>query len=261
MHLVVERDQGLGDEIFFLRFLAGLRERGARVTYTADPRLVPMIGRARIAHKVIEFGDPDVSGDLTIAVGDLPYVLGMGDDDSPPPSISLPALPERSDARRAALETFGPPPYLGATWRAGTKGLYGSIFKQAPLEQFAAALLGFKGTIVALQRQPDAGEVEELSALLDRPVLDLTPLNSDLEDMLALVGLLDEYVCVSNTNVHLRAARGRTCHVLVPHPAEFRWMARGSESPWFAGSPVYRQADDGDWSGALSDLAHALQSR
>ena len=70
---------------------------------------------------------------------------------------------------------------------------------------------------------------------------DFTALNEDLEDMLALLSFMDDYVCVSNTNFHLRAVRGRVGRVLVPNPPEFRWMAEGEESPWFPGCKVYRQ--------------------
>ena len=70
--------------------------------------------------------------------------------------------------------------------------------------------------------------------------------------------MIDDYVCVSNTNVHLRAAQGRICRVLVPNPSPFRWMGSGDESPWFPGTRVYRQGADGDWSAALAALAHDL---
>ena len=59
--------------------------------------------------------------------------------------------------------------------------------------------------------------------------------------MLALLALLDDYVGVSNTNMHLRAGVNRTAKVLVPAPPEWRWMAEGKESPWFPGFTVYRQ--------------------
>ena len=79
-------------------------------------------------------------------------------------------------------------------------------------------------------------------------------MRGDLEAMLALLGLLDDYVCVSNTNVHLRAARGGTCRVLVPLPPEFRWMAEGNYSPWYPGTRIYRQQPDVDWAPALAEL-------
>ncbi|HEX9782720.1 MAG TPA: hypothetical protein VGA56_08320 [Opitutaceae bacterium] len=35
-------------------------------------------------------------------------------------------------------------------------------------------------------------------------------MNEDLEDMLALLAVVDDYVGASNTNMHLRASAGRT---------------------------------------------------
>ncbi|MCH8137806.1 MAG: hypothetical protein IH926_02440, partial [Proteobacteria bacterium] len=93
---------------------------------------------------------------------------------------------------------------------------------------------------------------------LGREAHDLTALNDDLEDMLALLALLDEYVTVSNTNVHLSAGAGRTSRVLVPNPPEWRWMAAGDESPWFPGCRIYRQEVNGDWEGAFARLAGDL---
>jgi len=64
---------------------------------------------------------------------------------------------------------------------------------------------------------------------------------------------------VSNTNMHLRAALGRTARVLVPLPPEGRWGSSGEVSPWFPGFAVYR--DTAGWDAALerlrADLAKA----
>lgn len=51
--------------------------------------------------------------------------------------------------------------------------------------------------------------------------------NDDLEQMLALPSMIDDYIGVSNTNMHLCAAVGRSARVPVPSPAEWRWMAAG----------------------------------
>ena len=79
--------------------------------------------------------------------------------------------------------------------------------------------------------------------------------------MLALLSLLDDYVGTSNTNMHLRASVGRTARVLVPVPPEWRWMAKGMESPWFQKFSVYRQKYDGDWGETLAQLESDLRSR
>ena len=77
--------------------------------------------------------------------------------------------------------------------------------------------------------------------------------------MLAVLALIEDYIGVSNTNMHLRAGAGRTARVLVPQPPEWRWMAAGEESPWFPGFRIYRQGIDGDWGEALAKLARDLR--
>jgi len=258
-HVVVVREMGLGDELFFLRFAPRLAERGARVTYLAEPRLVGMLDRAKIVDRVMAAGGKPGLFDLKLTVGDLPWLLG--DSGTPTPgAFPIPAQPDREAALSAQLQAFGPPPYVGLTWRAG-RNEKGVLFKEIPFDMLAGAVSPLGGSLVALQRRPDAGEIGAFARAAGKPVLDLTAANDDLEDMLALAGRLDFYVCVSNTNLHLRAARGRTSHVLVPTPPEFRWMADGAESPWFHGTRVFRQQPTGDWSSALTRLARELADR
>lgn len=256
-HLVIVADQGLGDEIFFLRFAAELRARGAIIAYRPEPRLIPMLERSGIVDQLLS-ADAIPGNEQVIAVGDLPALLGMTDDDIPPASISLSPDQAAEDELRDILRSFGPPPWVGVTWRAGTANRQRLLFKEAPAPLLARALPS-DATIVAVQRGAANGEIDAFAHSLGRPVLDLSDANDDLERLLALSGLLDGYVAVSNTMVHLRAARGRPSHVLVPAPAEFRWMNSGSTSPWFPDSPVYRQSSDGSWTDAMDELRTALK--
>jgi hypothetical protein len=181
-----------------------------------------------------------------------------------PPPLPLVALPDRVEALRARLSEFGPPPYVGITWRAGTppaeqRGATWALHKEIGLDAIGKALRGIGGTLIALQRHPAPDEIDKLAAHAGAQVHDLCMLNDDLEAMLALLALIDEYIGVSNTNMHLRAGTGRDARVLVPRPAEWRWMTAGSESPWFPGFRIYRQGTDGGWDEAIASLrAHLL---
>ena len=75
--VTVIADQGLGDEIFFLRFVPALRARGATVHYRPDPRLSDMLERAHAVDNIVAPTAP-IRGDFVVAVGDLPWLLGMG---------------------------------------------------------------------------------------------------------------------------------------------------------------------------------------
>jgi tetratricopeptide (TPR) repeat protein len=261
--VLLRPEQGLGDILFFLRFAPALVERGARLAVVAPAKLAPVLDRIAMLERVLDASPPPGDYDVEATIGDLPYLTGAG---TLPPSLAIDARPERVVAWRSRLAGSGPPPYVGLTWRAGTdfrrRAEFGaniqSLHKAVPLDGLAAALRGAAGTLVSLQRGTDAGEVDRVTVRLGRPILDAEAANEDLEDALAVLALLDDYVCVSNTNVHLRAMLGAGARVLVPFPPEWRWMAGGDTSPWFAGSQVYRESGHGDWGPALERLGRDL---
>jgi hypothetical protein len=163
---------------------------------------------------------------------------------------------------RRRLAAFGPPPYVGVTWRAGTDFRQArefgrdvrALFKEIDIAVLARALGGRAGTVVSVQRGSLPGEVDALAAASGLPVLDAAAMNDDLEDALALLDALDDYAGVSNTNTHLRAALGKTGTVFVPFPPEWRWVAARAESPWFPGFRVCRQTPRRAWDAALAEL-------
>ena len=86
-----------------------------------------------------------------------------------------------------------------------------------------------------------------LEEALGAPVHDASFANGELDDILALMSAVDDYVGVSNTNTHLRAGTGGAMRVLVPHPPEWRWGLQGDRSPWFPTARVERQQLNGRW--------------
>lgn len=259
--IALATEQGIGDQLFFMRFAARLRARGARVSATCDARLVPMLTRTGIAERILSLDVSAPPDPNALLMGDLPFLSGMNAAaDAPAPVPLTPLAAKLADIKRR-LAACGPPPYVGITWRAGTSNETGIAYlltKQVGLEALAAALRAVPGTFVCLQRKPFRNEFGIFAQAAQRPLVDCTDLNDDLEGMLALLDCLDAYVCVSNTNTHLRAGLGKPCHVLVPHPAEFRWMNQGDRTPWFPASPIFRQTPSGDWQAALDRLSAAL---
>jgi hypothetical protein len=286
------REQGVGDELFFLRFAASLKSRGADISHQAHPKLASMLERVPSLDRIIAKDEPPPESDTAVLIGDLPRMLGrlpasplsaptpvpaegqpmIADAfplglrvffPEPPPPLALPALDKQVESLRKRLRAIGPPPYLGVTWRAGTppaeqRGAAWALHKAIGLDALSPVLHAAPGTWIALQRNPAPDEIDKLAALAGVPVHDFSELNEDLEAMLALLALLDDYIGVSNTNMHLRAGTGRTARVLVPRPSEWRWLSAGDESPWFPGFRIYRQGVDGDWEQALERLRGEL---
>jgi Flp pilus assembly protein TadD len=258
-------DQGLGDHLFFLRFAGSLRERARHVAFACPERLLSLLqASSPPVHELRPDRQAPPDFDLALPVGDLPRLLGSRDT---PVALPLRVAPERLAQWRERLAALGPPPYLGVTWRGGSLRADASefaakgedpLYKEVDIRALASCARRWPGSVLVLQRLPGEGEIAAFSQALGREAHDLSSANDDLVEMTALLSLLDDYVAVSNTNVHLRAGLGKTGRVLVPFPAEFRWMSSGEESPWFPGFRIYRELPGRDWAPSLNRLREDL---
>lgn len=257
--VLVVRDQGLGDELFFLRFVHSVKRHGDDWTYLTSSRLAPIARQCNALDRVVTGLDEHSRFDRIISVGDLPQLFNN--------ELPLPLPLTVNPNIRNVLEvnqflSHLPRPYLGLSWRAGTEPTLhrpAAVFKQVDLAKLAASLMWWSGTIVVVQRGPQPDELHLLNTLFRGRVADCSALNDDLENMTALLSLLDTYVGVSNTNTHLWAGMNRRCHVLVPQPGEWRWMAQGECTPWFPLLNVYRQTRSKAWDGAMDELNSRLR--
>jgi hypothetical protein len=261
--LRVHCEQGIGDELLFLRFAPYVRARGHRLSLRTHDKLVALLGeRHDLFASVGRSGQPDpLECDVELRTSDL--ALASGEEIAPP----LPLMPDERRRRAIAerLRAFGPPPYIGVTWRAGLigeeqkdwKGLF--WMKNVPADAFGRALQPLRASVVYLQRKPDAAEIAAFVEALGRPALDMSAVNDDLHDALALLSLLDDYAGVSNTNMHLTAGLAdKPARVLLQTPPEWRWISRDGTCPWFPGFLLYPQSPDRSWDEALRLLSRDL---
>ena len=227
-------EQGIGDILYFFRWLPALKERGVTAVYSKFPaKIAPVMRRA--FPEVIEGFGPEDAVDLFI--GDLP--LRTGEFGVVPPVAFL-------DPPAPMIRPAGQRKSVGVTWRAGTKFDLGQ-WKEAKPELVADMLRAANAIPVLLQR----GATLDEKRLFGSSAIDLCADVESPERVLDILPSLDAYVTVSNTNVHLAAGLPNpvrpAMHVLVTHPPEARWMVRGDHSPWFPGMTCYRQNYRGEW--------------
>ena len=256
--ILVRSEQGIGDVLFFLRFAPLLREREATLALALrkdQEKLRPLLP-TELLHAGAPFG-------REMAMEDLPALI---ETDATPPAFPLWITEDEKRAARQRLAALGAAPYLAVTWRAGTDTAraraYGAerkaLPKAVPPALLGGALRGRPGTVVLLQRGARPEDAPAFSDAFGAPVQDLSALGDDLRALLGVLAVIDEYVCVSNANVHMLAGLGRTAKVLVPQPPEWRWMREGAGSPWFPGFALYRQPVSRDWGAPLARLRQDL---
>lgn len=257
--------QGLGDEILFLRFCTLAKKQGASISYLADTKLEGVLKTSSLFVEVSSKIKNVSKYDYIFASDDLPLIFNINSADLIGPPLQLAAESTRTEKAIKSLQEIGEPPYIGITWRAGVNKYFGgtdykTLRKDISINSTIDILNNIKCTVVNMQRNPRDEENRLLVNISNNPVAQLHTYNNDLEDMLALVGILDDYIAVSNTNVHLRAAVGLPTRVLIPFPPEWRWLTQGKHSPWYPDITTYRQAANGHWDIALTELASDLNA-
>jgi len=251
--ILVWHEQGIGDEVMFTTLLPELVAAGHRLTVLCDPRLRAALARA--LPQVAFHAPGDAAGPLRaqIPMGDLPRLLRRHERDFP--RASRPCL-VADPARRALMRAryADGRPLVGVSWKTRNAE---AQQRSMPLAALAPLLGDTELRCVSLQY----GDAAQLAAeagglpLLVDPLVDGL---SSVEDALAQVAAMDLVVSIDNSTVHFAGALGVPCCVLLPFAAEWRWMARRSDMPWYASLRLLRQARGEPWDMLVARHASAL---
>lgn len=242
---MVTTDEGLGDELLYLRFADQLYNQGVCLKYKAPKKLEKLLKRHTFTFEQIDEVDP--SADRYLLTGELGM---MCDYQKLPTGLRLTSCEGNRKVIQARLEAAGPPPYIAFTWEGGTKGYN---FRQINLDKFAETVKDVDGTFISVQRNPEPEATQRLESLLGKQLHDFSDINDDLENALAIMDLVDEYIGITNTNMNLRESLGKTARALVSLNDDWRWGKDGKELVWFPSFNIYRETSIG-WDDALKQL-------
>ncbi|MBL8704067.1 MAG: tetratricopeptide repeat protein [Rhodospirillales bacterium] len=267
--LVVRREQGIGDELFFATCYPELLRRAGDgpVVIEADARFAPALSRAlpgatlhaidTVAGRAAAMaGRPAPAGaarapqgDLWVAAGSLPGLVGLPDT-AQPLLAPLPELRRRWIDRLAALPGAGP--MVGLCWRSSQASARRDRF-QAGIEQMAPLLRLDNIRCVSLQ----IGLAERERTLAGAPLhhFDDVDLANDLEQALALVSALDLVVSVGTWIVPLAGTVGTPAWYL--SALRDFWTLGQDTIPWFRAMRVLPTAE-GDFTASATEAAQAI---
>ncbi len=261
--ILVWREQGIGDELLFATCLADLVAAGARVTFLATPRLVPLVARSFPAVEVLpdgsELGQADF--DYQIGVASLPRVVrrtrpAFGNSGS----FLVPEAAVRAEWS-SRLEALGPEVKIGLCWRSGLVTAERS--RHYPDLDAVAELVSLPGVVwVNLQYDDCTAEIEMLerrSGVTIHRWADLD-LKNDLDAVAGLIAGLDGVVTAATAVSSIAGALGRPTWQM---DSGSDWTAFGERgSPWFPSLTLVRRApDEAGWGGVIERIRAGLGAK
>lgn len=253
-HILLDHEQGLGDQIMCARFVADVAARGGRVTLRCGAPLVSLLGAMDGVSTVISDTDPIPAHDVHASLMSLPWLLGIT---APSQLRGTPYLAPVGHCPAAiAARCAAPSPRVGFVWAGNPQHRNDARRSIAP--ELLLPLVHTPGiTAISLQRH-DA-RTTTLPAALCGHMRDAGDLLHSMNDTAHALRQLDLLVTVDTSVAHLAGALGVRTLLLIPFVPDWRWMTGRSDTPWYDAITIFRQSTLFDWSPVIAAARAAVE--
>ncbi|MEG4628739.1 tetratricopeptide repeat protein [Microcoleus sp. AR_TQ3_B6] len=248
--ILLRCEQGLGDAIQCVRYVAIVQQKGGKVIiscYQELKRLFKQIpGLEQVAVRLNELPDFQVQAPLM----SLPHILGTNLENIPA-NVPYLAPPPNWQFSLNSEPNFK----VGIVWAGSSEHL--KDFQRSSDLSYFLQLLDIPGvSFYSLQKKLSAGE---RTLLAQTPVIDLSDNLNDLADTAAVISQLDLVICVDSAVAHLAGALGKPIWILLCFMPDWRWMLEREDSPWYPTARLFRQQTAGDWEEVFHRVKIALK--
>jgi Flp pilus assembly protein TadD len=252
--ILVHAEQGLGDTLQFVRYVPMLVKKKARVVLAVQPELTRLLkGIAGLAAVLPYDGKLPVT-DFYVPLMSLPLRFGTTLETIP---ANIPYLSAPADLSAKLKRPPGTKLAIGIVWAGGATHP-GDRHRSIAVDKFLA-LADLPGvSLYSLQKGPGAGDLAASggSALIHD---DIASALRDFAATAAALTQLDLIISADTAIVHLAGAMGRPCWVLLPYVADWRWLRKRDDSPWYPTLRLFRQETPGDWHDVMRRVRAAVQ--
>jgi Flp pilus assembly protein TadD len=259
--LMVYTEQGYGDNIQFVRYLAMAKERwrGHVRYYNSHPELLALFQASRLPVEIVAWSRetpyPVEGYDAYVGLMSLPGLYRTTTETIPAGVPYLRAPKDRAEAWRGRIGR-GPELNVGLVWAGRTD--YNIDRRRASDVSHLAPLAGMDGVrFYSLQMGAEARQLEAAPAGLE--IVGLGKDIRDFADTAAIIERLDLLVSIDSAPAHLAGALGRPVWTLLPFSADWRWLIDREDSPWYPTMRLFRQPKYGAWAPVWSRAAEELK--
>ncbi|HYS65048.1 MAG TPA: tetratricopeptide repeat-containing glycosyltransferase family protein [Paraburkholderia sp.] len=255
-------EQGLGDQLQFLRMADWLHRRGACVDVWVEVPLGEVARGAAGVHAAWTTAPPG-SYDYWCRMLRMPEHMKLNLPMLPLAMPYLAAEPAQLGRWKSRLDAIcavnarGPcRKRIGIVW-AGNPAYGLDRYRSIPLRQWQPLLEQAGVKWFSLQK----GEAQDEAAAwqADVRVHMLGPEIGSFSDTLAIVQSLDLVITVDTAVAHMAGACATPVWVLVPTFTDWRWMVERDDSPWYPSARLFRQRELGRWDTVLDEVANAMR--
>jgi len=223
-------DQGIGDQIFFMRFLKKLNLQVESITLAVDNKIVPIVIKYFPQHTVIskeELNSINIAEEFEIIqyLGDLPYLLDIELDNISGCIFDIHAQPKNyNDHERKRV---------GISWNSKSHRMENE--KSISIELIRGIISQSTNEFINLQYD-NFEDVQELKEFENFQSYDEIDKKNDLVGLCNLIDTCDYVITVSNVTAHLCGMLNKKTFLLLPNIKRSIWywnQLDGERSLWY----------------------------
>lgn len=249
--LFVWEEQGIGDQIFFAKFLKPLCKNVKNVVLACDPRLVPVFTRSFPEIKVIANDSSEtIIADYQIPMGSLPRLFKYNIADLYQLERLIKTTENSQRIRDEYKEKFGNQKLVGVAWHTNNSNT--GHLRSIPLDKWGQILSAQDCQFISLQysKSPDDNRIYQ--------DLNINQMKN-LEDFVDQIAACDFIITIDNSTAFIAASLMKPTWCMVPILCDWRYGISGNKTFWYNTMRIYRQSNPGMWEDVILNIAVDLQ--
>ena len=254
--LLITAEQGAGDAIHFMRYMAQVKALGGHVIVECQPSLKSLWMAQSGIDEVITVGEGLPEFQFHCPLMGLARVFNTTLDTIPGEAPYI-CVPEKRSAQwKKKIGDKAASLRVGIVW-AGNADYADDKYRSCSLEDFAP-LMTLEG-VEFFSLQKGASNEEDKKWLSAQKIIDLEEDLKDFSHTAACIEQLDLVISVDTAVAHLAGALNKPVWVVLPHVCDWRWLQKGNTTPWYPSARLFRQPRRKDWGGLFHGVTKALQ--
>ena len=252
--ILLRAEQGIGDVVQFIRYAPHVKSLGATVLLQVRPGIGDLALSFPGIDRVLKSDEAYPEFDFYVHLLSLPSVFGT-DLTSIPAAVPYLAPDRERGARWRERLAPRSEMRVGLVW-AGDHAHVRDRYRSIALSMLAP-LVDVTG-VQFYSFQTGVPAEQCANSPFGARLLDLGPELKEFADTAAALDQLDLLISVDTSVAHLAGALGKPVWLLLPSPADSRWMADRDDSPWYPTMRLFRQRTPGGWTDAIAEVKTAL---
>lgn len=257
--VLVYSEQGLGDNIQFIRYLKLLKAKGAYVIFECNPKLFYLFENYEYFDEIIlqtKEIEPDVQYDYQSALLSLPGYFRTDINTIPGTTPYLFPDEVRTLEWKKLIGDRGKLK-IGLAWTGASNNLFGKN-RSCAIEDLFPLLTIKDAEFYSLQKT----ESEKIETSKYLPIKCFDNIDSiPFLDTAALIKNMDLVISIDTSIAHLAGAIGKETWIMLPFYADWRWLINRNNSPWYPTARLFRQKYNGNWESVVAELRDRLNQK